>query len=149
MIDTTEAAYRLTYQPDGTSITVRENLVDILARELLGPIRGPQEVLPFSPRSQYLVGHLAPVKLTGAALIDDNAVQARANAEAFRRGRWRAGLRGRRNDADTDDDAQDRAPKQGLMIPASMGLRFQVPPDLVSFTITASWITYETVESGR
>lgn len=35
MIDTTEAAYRLTYQPDGTSITVRENLVDILARELL------------------------------------------------------------------------------------------------------------------
>lgn len=25
------------------------------------------------------------------------------------------------------------------MIPASMGLRFQVPPDLVSFTITASW----------
>lgn len=61
----------------------------------------------------------------------------------------RAGLRGRRNDADTDDDAQDRAPKQGLMIPASMGLRFQVPPDLVSFTITASWITYETVESGR
>lgn len=34
------------------------------------------------------------------------------------------------------------------MIPASMGLRFQVPPDLVSFTITASWITYETVEAG-
>lgn len=69
-----------------TSITVRENLVDILARELLGPIRGPQEVLPFSPRSQYLVGHLAPVKLTGAALIDDNAVQARANAEALAEG---------------------------------------------------------------
>ncbi|WP_034172674.1 hypothetical protein [Mycobacterium tuberculosis] len=86
MIDTTEAAYRLTYQPDGTSITVRENLVDILARELLGPILGPQEVLPFSPRSQYLVGHLAPVKLTGAALIDDNAVQARANAEALAEG---------------------------------------------------------------
>lgn len=65
---------------------VEENLVDILARELLGPIRGPQEVLPFSPRSQYLVGHLAPVKLTGAALIDDNAVQARANAEALAEG---------------------------------------------------------------
>ena len=35
-------------------------------------------------------------------------------------------------DAD-DDDAEDRAPKQGLMIPASMGLRFQVPADLESF----------------
>lgn len=145
MIDTTEAAYRLTYQPDGTSITVRENLVDILARELLGPIRGPQEVLPFSPRSQYLVGHLAPVKRAHRRQRGPGPCQRRG----ARRGRWRAGLRGRRNDADTDDDAQDRAPKQGLMIPASMGLRFQVPPDLVSFTITASWITYETVESGR
>lgn len=149
MIDTTEAAYRLTYQPDGTSITVRENLVDILARELLGPIRGPQEVLPFSPRSQYLVGHLAPVKLTGRRAHRRQRGPGPCQRRGARRGRWRAGLRGRRNDADTDDDAQDRAPKQGLMIPASMGLRFQVPPDLVSFTITASWITYETVESGR
>ena len=39
----------------------------------------------------------------------------------------------------TDDDAEDRAPKQGLMIPSSMGLRFQVPPDLKAFTVTATW----------
>ena len=68
MTDTTEeskepdASYRLTYEPDGTSFTVRENLVDILERELLGPIHGPEELLPFSPRSQYLVGHIAPVQ---------------------------------------------------------------------------------------
>ena len=31
-----------------------------------------------------------------------------------------------------DEDAEDRTPKQGLMIPASMGLRFQVPADLAS-----------------
>lgn len=44
------------------------------------------------------------------------------------------------DDADTeDDDAEDRAPKQGLMIPASMGLRFQVPDDLETFTVTAFW----------
>ena len=48
-----------------------------------------------------------------------------------------------------DDDAEDRAPKQGLMIPASMGLRFQVPADLESFTVTASWGTYETVETDQ
>jgi hypothetical protein len=46
--------YQLTYEPYGTSYIVRENLVDILERELLGPIHGPTEVLPFSPRSQYL-----------------------------------------------------------------------------------------------
>ena len=44
---------------------MRENLVDILERELVGPINGPNEVLPFSPRSQYLIGHIAPVSLTG------------------------------------------------------------------------------------
>ena len=58
-------SYELRYPLDGSSLAVRENLADILERELLGPIHGPEEVLPFSPRSQYLVGHIAPVKLTG------------------------------------------------------------------------------------
>ena len=55
--------YQLAHEPDGTSYTVRENLVDILRRELLGPAGGPEEVLPISPRQLYLVGHIAPVKL--------------------------------------------------------------------------------------
>ena len=59
--------YRLRHEPDGTSFVVRENLVDILERELLGPIHGSTELLPFSPRSQYLVGLIAPVKLTSGA----------------------------------------------------------------------------------
>ena len=61
----------MTYEPDGTSWTVRENLVDILERELLGPMNGPEELLPFSPRSQYLIGRIAPVKLTGTGQGDD------------------------------------------------------------------------------
>ena len=35
--------------------------------------------------------------------------------------------------------------QRGLMIPASMGLRCQVPDDLESFTVTASWGVYESV----
>jgi hypothetical protein len=35
------------------------------------------------------------------------------------------------------------------MIPASMGLRFQVPADLEAFRVVASWGIYETVESDR
>ncbi len=46
--------------------------------------------LPTNAQYQLLVvgvsPYLAPVKLTGAALIDDNAVQARANAEALAEG---------------------------------------------------------------
>ncbi|MGB8384945.1 MAG: hypothetical protein WCG47_27535, partial [Dermatophilaceae bacterium] len=42
-------AYRLAVEPDGTSFTVRENFADILAREILGPGDGPDEVLDVVP----------------------------------------------------------------------------------------------------
>ena len=137
---------------------MRENLVDILERELLGPIHGPEEVLPFSPRSQYLVGHIAPVKLAGraAARSDERAdergdlIEVRTDDDGLTRGRGVPAYAADDTEADAeDDDAEDRAPKQGLMIPASMGLRFQVPADLASFTVTASWGTYETVETDE
>jgi len=152
-------SYSLDYNLDGTSFTVRQNLVDILGRELLGPIHGPEEVLPFSPRSQYLIGHIAPVKLTGAAIQaeDDEAplergdlVEARTDVEASTEQRGVPAYSADETEADAeDDDPDDRTPKQGLMIPASMGLRFQVPADVDSFTVTASWGTYESVESDE
>jgi hypothetical protein len=152
-----QASYELNFDLDGSAFAVRENLVDMLQRELLGPIHGPEEVLSFSPQSQYLVGHIAPVKLTGAkssALGADNTsddlVGVRTDDEGLADGR------GVPSDADDDaaadsgeDDGEDRAPKQGLMIPASMGLRFQVPTSLDSFEVTASWGIYESVESER
>ncbi len=46
---------------------------------------------------------------------------------------------------DRDDDQQDRGPQRGLMIPSSMGLRFQIPQDLDTFIVTASWGTYASV----
>lgn len=154
-----EASYELNYEPDGTSFNVRENLVDILERELLGPMHGPEEILPFSPRSQYLVGHIAPVKLTGAVIANDasegsakrgDLVAARTDDDAAHEQRGVPAPAADETEADSeDDDAEDRTPKQGLMIPASMGLRFQVPADLDSFTVTASWGTYESVETER
>ena len=57
-------SYRLEHEPDGRSWTVRENLADILERELLGPANGPEEVIDGSPDSVYLIGRIAPVKLT-------------------------------------------------------------------------------------
>ena len=40
---------------------------------------------------------------------------------------------------------EDEPQRRGLMIPASMGLRCQVPVDLDAFTVTASWGMYEPV----
>lgn len=154
----TKASYALAVDLDGSSRAVRENLVDILQRELLGPVHGPDEVLPFSPRSQYLVGHIAPVKLSGSAAgaAEPDAtsvergflVEARTDGDEVLEGRGVPAYAAEETDADSDDDdREDRAPKHGLMIPASMGLRFQVPLDAGSFTVTASWGTYETVET--
>ncbi len=144
---------------DGSSHAVRENLVDILERELLGPRGGPEEVLPFSPRSQYLVGQIAPVKLAGTSatelldeVLDDRGdlVEINIGSEDILGGLGVPAFAADETSADVDDDdVDDRAPKQGLMIPASMGLRFQVPADLESFTVTASWGTYETVETNQ
>jgi len=47
---------------------------------------------------------------------------------------------------DPGEDTDDEPVRRGLMIPASMGLRFQVPADpaeLESITVHISWGTYE------
>jgi hypothetical protein len=154
-----EGSYELHHELDGSSFAVRENLADILERELLGPINGPEEVLLFSPRSQYLVGHIAPVKLAGkvvgAAVQDEQVergdlVEVRDDEAGRAEGRGVPAYAADETEADVEgDDADDRAPKQGLMIPASMGLRFQVPADLLSFSVTASWGMYETVQTDQ
>ena len=151
-----QTSYELNYELDGSSYAVRENLTNILQRELLGPIHGPEETLPFSPRSQYLVGHIAPVKLIGSATStpDDadggDLVEVRTDDGGVTEGRGVPAYAADDTEADTeDDDVEDRAPKQGLMIPASMGLRFQVPTDLEAFRVVASWGIYETLETGN
>jgi hypothetical protein len=151
-----QASYELNHQLDGSSYAVRENIVDILQRELLGPVHGPEERLPFSPRSQYLVGHIAPVKLVGSATASpedsdgEELVQVRTDDDGIAEGRGVPAYAAEDAEADAeDDDVEDRAPKQGLMIPASMGLRFQVPSDLETFRVVASWGTYETVASDK
>ncbi|MBP6525823.1 MAG: DISARM system helicase DrmA [Dermatophilaceae bacterium] len=133
------AAYDLSRTPDGTSWTSRENLTDIVERELLGPRDGDEEILDVSPEVPYLVGRIAPVQLlapaegTGIAapMIDDEA-----DDEADQIG-------------DEDSGLQDSPLQRGLMIPASMGLRFQVPLDLDSFTVHASWGTYAPTREAR
>jgi hypothetical protein len=143
--------YRLAREPDGRSWTARENLVDILERELLGPADGPEEVLNGAPDAAYLVGRIAPVRLTadeddprdaesGEAVTDvGDAVDAKES-----RGVPVTAVDESATSAD-EDTAEDEPQKRGLMIPASMGLRCQIPSDLESFTVTASWGVYEPI----
>ncbi|MEV4197561.1 DISARM system helicase DrmA [Micromonospora globbae] len=144
--------YRLKLEPDGRSWTARENLVDILERELLGPANGPDEVLDASPDVVYLVGRIAPVRLKAEDddpkdAETDEAVTDVGDALDAREGRGVPVTAVEESGAGADEDAvEDEPQKRGLMIPASMGLRCQLPTDVAEFTVTASWGVYEPVK---
>lgn len=159
LVESQKDVYVLNYELDDSSFSVRENLADILERELLGPINGPEELLAFSPRSQYLVGLIAPVKLTGPVTLSDEAEQSddrellvkpSSDSDASLDQRGVPAESSDETETEVEGDAaEDQTPKQGLMIPASMGLRFQVPKDLATFTVTSSWGSYETVDTDE
>jgi len=131
-VQTTQTpGYELRAEPDGSAWTARENLTEILRRELVGPLGGDDEVLPVEPATAYPLGRIAPRRLmatpeASTEVGEDGAVEVPDDA----------GL------GSDEEGGEDAPPKRGLMIPASMGLRFQIPVDLPSFTVWASWGTY-------
>ena len=150
------SSYELGEDLDATSWTVRENLVDILRREMLGPADGEDEVIGVAPDTRYTIGRIAPTRLTGtgqasaesaeedAGLYGDD-LDARASTGVPQMGGDETGPDG---DEDTADDRDDAPVRRGLMIPASMGLRFQVPRDLDALTVHASWGVYHSEAAG-
>ena len=144
--------YRLEHEPDRSSWTARENLADILERELLGPMNGPTEVIDGAPDAVYLVGRIAPFKLTAGAGDPQDAETGEPDTDVGDADDAEAGrgvplteVDDSGAGADEDSGLEDTPQQRGLMIPASMGLRCQVPDDLESFTVTASWGMYESV----
>ena len=147
-------SYRLEHEPDGRSWTARENLADILERELLGPANGPEEILDGAPDSAYLIGRIAPAKLKAGSddPVDaetdepDTDVGDAADAEEGR-GVPLTEVDDSGAGADEDSGIEDEPQQRGLMIPASMGLRCQISDDLDAFEITVSWGVYERVSN--
>ena len=133
-----------------TSYTAREELVGILERELLGPLNGPEEVLDGVPDVVYLVGRIAPRKLTGkgapADADTDEPGTDVGDADEAKEDQGVPVSGADEDGADGDEDnVEDEPQRRGLMIPASMGLRCQIPDDLEEFTVIASWGVYEPV----
>ncbi len=145
-------AYRLEHEPDGSSWTARENLADILGRELLGPMNGLTEVIDGAPDAAYLIGRIAPFKLTAGADDPADADTGESDTDVgdaddaeTSRGVPLTAVDDSGAGADEDSGLEDTPQQRGLMIPASMGLRCQIPDDLESFTVVASWGVYERV----
>ena len=139
------AAYVFNREPGNTPASARAGLVEVLERELIGPADGAAEVLTTPPDQRYLLGRSAPTRLTGAA--DDPEAAASTGAPVTGVEEETASAS---SEEDPGEDADDEPVRRGLMIPASMGLRFQVPADpaeLEAVTVRVSWGTYET--AGR
>lgn len=146
--------YQLTTPLDGTSYNARENLADILRRELLGPAGADDETIRVPPSTAYLIGFIAPHKVRQS---DDSAERPAADADPDAEDDPEdaasdpiADLNaGDEAGAPDEDGGEDAPQKRGLMIPASMGLRFQVPVDQPAVTVTARWGTYHPVDTGE
>ena len=149
----TAEPYVLKLEPDGRSWTAREDMVDILERELVGPLNGPEEVLDASPDAVYLVGRIAPVRLSQGKDApreegsDDAPTDVGDDADADEDRGVPVTAVDDSVAAVEEDTTEDEPQKRGLIIPSSMGLRFQIPDSLAEFTITASWGTYHPVKA--
>ncbi|GGJ17951.1 DISARM system helicase DrmA [Paenarthrobacter histidinolovorans] len=147
--------YELTSAPDGSSWTDRENLTDILERELLGPAHGDDELLDAQPDALYLVGRIAPAKLIGkggVTLAEDAENAADEDVvpvEETDLGRGVPSVQENETAGSDDEGAEDVPLRRGLMIPASMGLRFQVGLDVEHVVIRAEWGTYRSEETDE
>lgn len=138
--------YELHYPLDGKSYSVRENLQNILERELLGPSEGEEELMDISPKTKYILGRIAPTRIRPDDDSDDKSGLPLLDALD-------------NDDNEEDDDSedvenggsenQDEPQRRGLIIPSSMGLRFQVPDDLDTVTVHCSWGVYNPEKTGE
>lgn len=138
-----------------TSFEAREDFVDLLRLNLLGPRLGEGETLTQSPRDAYLVGALAPSSLEPDVVngdvplspedAGDEAAQRLAMADPkAQRG---VAVEAEEDNEDETEDADDsgvKTVKKGLMAPSSMGIRFQLPAEVTAVRVIASWGRYNT-----
>lgn len=110
---------------------IREELEELVVRELLGPAGGPDEELSeknMRPKERYLLGMLAPKKmLVGSEEDEELAVGG--------------------TDAVEDGQTEVVAPQTESIIPSSLGLTFAVLSEAKAIKITVRWGKYVKVES--
>lgn len=150
----------MTTESPTSSEQVREQLADLISRDLVGPWNGPDETIVGTPRARYLAGALAPISLLdgGAAFANDPNNKEATTLDDVRSNESLAvtdltaahEVQGVPTDEDeTVDEAspsepdEDRGPESKIIAPSSMGLRFQVPAGTCDLRFTARWGKYE------
>ncbi|RRR65714.1 MAG: helicase [Candidatus Viridilinea halotolerans] len=107
---------------------LRDQLEDLVVRQLLGPWDGPEEIVDEpSVRGRYLVGMLAPRGSSGLPEEYDD---------------------GELGGSDGEDGTSEAPPPKATtaMLPSSIGLTFAVERSATALLVTACWGRYERVE---
>ncbi|MEV5170263.1 helicase-related protein [Streptomyces flaveolus] len=113
----------------------RQELVDYLTRQLVGPAGGDDEVLDAPPDRQYLMGTLYPQQADRQRRLDLAAEDPEAP--------------GAEQDAPDVDPVPDPVPETNSWLPASLGISFYT--DAVAVEVSCAAARYETQrnEPGR
>jgi hypothetical protein len=111
---------------------IRDELTDMVIRDLLGPAGGPEEELDQREnrvRERYLVGALAP----RAVFVEAGELDQLGSAEPD----------------DVEVGMTDiLAPTRNTMIPSSMGMSFVVDPEVTAILINTEWGRYSRIQSN-
>lgn len=114
-----------------TSYQVRDELEDLIRRDLLGPWDGEHEQFPprsSGPRERYLVGMLGPKHEPESTTRDAGEVPDTETAVA--------------GDAEPELPEVLSPQALGRIWASSMGMSFAVPPEVDVLAVTASWGQY-------
>ena len=141
-----------------TSVHVRDELLDLLERDLVGPWDGPTETIVGTPRGRYLAGALAPISLLegsgpvaaptdSAGTLDDVRKDETLAVADLSSAHDVQGVPADEEEAigeasPTDSD-EDRGPESKIIAPSSMGIRFQVSAETTTLRFIARWGKYE------
>ncbi len=123
----------------GTSPAVRDELADLLRRDLLGPWGGDYEVFEpreeRTPRDRYITGLLAPADVDAEETVRDEASD--------------DGDLGVSTSGDEPDDTATATNVQARrFFASSMGLTCAVASSVESLRVTVTWGRYEEVAEG-
>ncbi len=112
-----------------SSVDIRQELLDLIFRDLVGPAKGPdEEVSNARPSDRYVLGMLAPSGHAAECEEDEEfADDGAGNSE--------------------EGSVEQATPAARTTLPSSLGLSFSVPRDCRAVRVSARWGRYERTES--
>lgn len=116
-------------------VEIRQNLEDLITRDLLGPWDGENEITKSSPKSRYLVGMLAPI-------VRNPETQKISEEDGDESGEVIT-MGASDSDATGDEVSEDSVASGLLVHPSSMGLRCQVSSEEQALRVIARWGNYQ------